>query len=164
MLDVRVHAHDRPSFERAVEATASVVTALERAGRRVDVVTTTGRKLGQRGQRHLGSVLDELAVIEPDGPDRIMPALTGRRAHALVAITGTLRNNDVTALSIVVRRSGTLVVVSCRTGEAVAPPARSRTMALHVPPEVGFADTWNHAVLAWQRHDPSTARRSRSLR
>jgi uncharacterized protein (DUF58 family) len=164
MLDVRVHAHDRPSFERAVEATASVVTALERAGRPVDVVTTTGRMLGQRGQRHLGSVLDELAVIEPDGPDRIMPALTGRRAHALVAITGALRNNDVDALSLVVRRGGTLVVVSCRSGEAIAPPPRSRTMALHVPPEVGFADTWNNAVLVWQRHDPSTARRSRSLR
>src|SRR5262249_20348767 len=77
MLDVRVTAHDHGSFERAVEAVASIVTALERADRLVEVVATTGERIGHPGRRHLASVLDQLAVIEATGPDRIVPAIRG---------------------------------------------------------------------------------------
>lgn len=166
MLDTRVRAHDRATFERAVEATASLVTALERAARPVEVMTTAGRTLGQRGQRHLGSVLDELAVIEPDGADRIVPALARRRAHTLVAVAGGLHAADVAAFGLIVGRTGGLIVVACGPDAVPTPPAgpRARRFIAAVPPDVDFATTWNQAVLSWQRHDPSAVRRSRSPR
>ena len=53
MLDVRPGAHDRASFERAVEAVASIATALDRAGRPFEVAWSTGTTIGAPGPRHL---------------------------------------------------------------------------------------------------------------
>ena len=78
LLDVRPGAHDRASFERAVEACASIVTAIDRTDRPVEVMLSTGQMIGTPGRRHLGTVMDELAVVEPHGPDRIVaPRLAG---------------------------------------------------------------------------------------
>jgi hypothetical protein len=51
LLDVRPGAHDRTSFERAVEACASVASALDRAGRPFDVMWSTGTMVGAPGRR-----------------------------------------------------------------------------------------------------------------
>ena len=44
LLDVRPGSHDRASFERAVEACASIVTAIERADRPVEVMLEHRRR------------------------------------------------------------------------------------------------------------------------
>ena len=49
MLDVRPGGHDRASFERAVEATASIVNACERAGRPYELILSTGVVVGALG-------------------------------------------------------------------------------------------------------------------
>ena len=44
--------------------------------------------VGTAGRRHLAHVMDELAVVEPHGPDRIVATTTRRRSPALVADDG----------------------------------------------------------------------------
>ncbi|MCU1426211.1 MAG: hypothetical protein JWL83_211 [Actinomycetia bacterium] len=152
MLDVRPNAHDRESFETAVEAAASIVHALDRESRPVELITSLGKVLGTPGRRHIASVLDELAVIEPHGPDRFA-MLNPRRSASFVAIIGTLRPEDGGALGMFVRRGGLLTLVTTRAGTApVVPPGRRvRPMVVAASPERPFPNAWNEAVLLWQR-------------
>jgi uncharacterized protein (DUF58 family) len=100
MLDVRPGAHDRASFERAVEACASIVTAIDRGGRPVEVMLGTGPSIGTQGRRHLGSVMDELAVDRAARPERIVAPRSRRRTGALVAIVGRRHAVDAAALGV----------------------------------------------------------------
>ena len=150
LLDVRPAAHDRRSFEIAVEACASIVAAIERAGRPVEVVTSAGAPIGTPGQRHLASVLDELAVIEPGGPNRFL-ARRGRRTPALVAIVGALGHDDLGALSVLVRGGGLLTLVATRADATVQVPRRRDVLVAAVTPDVPFTIAWSDAVLRWQR-------------
>jgi uncharacterized protein (DUF58 family) len=150
LLDVRPAAHDRRSFEIAVEACASIVAAIERAGRPVEVVTSAGAPIGTPGQRHLASVLDELAVIEPGGPNRVL-ARRGRRTPALVAIVGALGHDDLGALSVLVRGGGLLTLVATRADATVQVPRRRDVLVAAVTPDVPFTIAWSDAVLRWQR-------------
>ncbi len=132
MLDVRPATHDRASFERAVEAVASIATALDRSGRPFEVAWSTG--------------------VEPHGADRLLIASTRRRSSALIAVTGRLLAPDPASLGLLVRDGGLLVTVP--TAEQSAPvAARSRRFRALVVPhdDRPFAHTWNEAVLRWQR-------------
>jgi uncharacterized protein (DUF58 family) len=152
LLDVRPNAYDRAAFERAVEACASIATALDRAARPFEVVLSTGTVIGAPGRRHLANVMDELAVVQPHGPDRILLASTRRRTGALIAIAGRMETHDSSALSVLVRDGGLLVVVG--TGETPAVPMRSRRLRplmIRNGPKDSFPQSWNEAVLRWQR-------------
>jgi uncharacterized protein (DUF58 family) len=161
MLDVRPGAHDRASFERAVEACASVVAAIDRTDRPVDVILSTGKLIGAAGRRHLGTVMDELAVVEPHGPNRIVATESRRRSSALVAIMGRPLAQDSAALGVLVRDGGQLTVVACMP-EAGAVAMRSRRVRHPIVIPNGSEDTfpvsWNEAVVRWQPR----ARRSQS--
>jgi uncharacterized protein (DUF58 family) len=167
MLDVRPGAHDRASFERAVEACASIVTAIDRAGRPVEVMLGTGTTIGAQGRRHLGSVMDELAVIEPHGPERFVAAETRRRTGALVAIVGRVHAVDAAALAVLIRDGGQLTVVACAPE---ATDALLRTRRLRRPlvvangPDRPLTDSWNEAVVRWQpnAHRSQSASRARA--
>ena len=161
MLDVRPGAHDRASFERAVEACASIVSAIDRTDRPVDVLLSTGQLIGAAGRRHLGTVMDELAVVEPHGPDRIVATESRRRSGALVAIMGRPLARDAAALGVLVRDGGQLTVVACMP-DAGAVAVRSRRVRhpIVVPngSEGSFPVSWNEAVVRWQpraRRSPS---------
>lgn len=165
VLDVRPGAHDHASFERAVEACASIATALDRAERHFDVMLSTGAALGRPGRRHLISVLDELAVVEPHGPERIVAATSRRRTGALVAVTGRVDTGDLGALAVLVRSGGSLTLVATRDDVAAAPPPgrRVRPVVVHATPDRPFRKSWNEAVLSWSRRagipaSPSPAR------
>jgi uncharacterized protein (DUF58 family) len=153
MLDVRPGSHDRASFERAVEACASIVTAIERSARPVEVMLSTGRMIGAPGRRHLGTVMDELAVVEPHGPDRIVASETRHRSSAIVAIIGRAQPNDAAALGVLVRDGGQLTVVECMP-EAAHLSLRSRrlrrTLIVANGADRPFPDSWNEAVARWQ--------------
>jgi uncharacterized protein (DUF58 family) len=163
MLDVRPGSHDRASFERAVEACASVVTAIERSGRPLEVMLSTGRMIGAPGRRHLGTVMDELAVVDPHGPDRIVASDSRYRSGALVAIIGRAQPTDAAALGVLVRDGGALTVVECMPGAA---PLALRSRRIRRPVIIAngadrpFTDSWNEAVVRWQpraHRSPSTS-------
>jgi uncharacterized protein (DUF58 family) len=163
MLDVRPGSHDRASFERAVEACASVVTAIERSARPVEVMLSTGQMIGTPGRRHLGTVMDELAIVEPHGPDRISAADSRHRSGALVAIIGQTRPNDATALGVLVRDGGQIIAVESMPGGA-ALSFRSRRIRRPLivanSADRPFTDSWNEAVVRWQpraHRSPSTS-------
>jgi uncharacterized protein (DUF58 family) len=154
MIDTRAAAHTSPSFERAVEITASIAAAIARTGRPYEVITTAGEPLGQSGRRYLGSVLDELAVIDANSANRIVPALAGTRATSLIAIMGTVTESDRAAVELMVRRGGAAAIVLCHTLH----PAPSAAMARRLTIDISRTDTldvpsqWNQAVLAWQQN------------
>ncbi len=152
VLDVRPAAHDRASFERAVEAVASIATALDRAGRPFEVAWSTGTTIGAPGRRHLAYIMDELAIVEPHGADRFLIAATRRRSSALVAVTGRLLANDAASLGLLVRDGGLLVTVPTADQSAPVPPRVRRYRSLVVANDRrSFAHSWNEAVLRWQR-------------
>ncbi len=164
LLDVRPGAHDRASFERAVEAVASIATALTRASRPFEVVWSTGAVIGSPGRRHLATVMDELAVVQPHGPDRLLVATTRRLTSALIAATGRLQPNDASALGLLVRDGGSLVAVTTVTTDSAIVP-RARRFRFFVVADDGsrpFSTAWNEAMLRWQRNgtpsSPSHAR------
>lgn len=152
MLDVRPATYDRAGFERAVEAVASIATALDRAGRPFEVAWSTGTNVGAPGRRHLAFIMDELAIVEPHGADRLLIASTRRRSSALIAVTGRLLSNDAASLGMLVRDGGLLVSV-LTTDDAAPVAARARRFRSIVVPhdERPFAQSWNEAVLRWQR-------------
>jgi uncharacterized protein (DUF58 family) len=152
LLDVRSSAHDRASFELAVEAVASIVNSLERDQRRVEVRTTTGERLGQAGRRHLASLMDELAVIETTGLPRLAPGRA--RPSTVVAVLGRPRDGDVLVLERLTGRRGMLAVVVTRPDGSQAPALATRRtvpLAVTVTPERPFPVAWNEAVIRWQR-------------
>ena len=152
LLDVRSSAHDRTSFELAVEAVASIVASLERDQRRFEVRTTAGERLGQRGRRHVASIMDELAVIEPSEAPRLAPG--GARPSAVVAVLGRPRDGDLLVLERLTRRGSMLAVVVTRPDGGQAPTLTTRRtvpLAVNVTPEHPFPIAWNEAVIRWQR-------------
>jgi hypothetical protein len=114
---------------------------------------STGKMIGTPGRRHLGTVMDELAVVEPHGPERIAATDSRRRTGALVAIVGRAQPNDAGALGVLVRDGGQLTVVACMPGTA---PLSVRSRRLRRPViitygnERTFTDSWNEAVVRWQ--------------
>jgi uncharacterized protein (DUF58 family) len=154
LLDIRPGAHDRASFERAVEACASIVSALDRAGRPFDVMWSTGAIVGATGRRHLANVMDELAIVQPHGPDTLVITKTRRRTGALIAIVGRMQSNDATALGLLVRDGGMLLAVNVMPSATDTIRTR-RIRALVIPDhaEDSFPRAWNEAVLRWQRGD-----------
>jgi len=162
MLDVRPSAHDRASFERAVEGCASIATVLHHAGRPFEVVWSTGAVIGAPGRRHLANVMDELAVVQPHGPDRLLISSTRRRSSAVIAVTGRTRPDDSGALSVLVRDGGALINVVTADQASAAPPARSRRFRLLTvrADEQPFPRAWNEAVLRWQRSGNRPSSRS----
>jgi uncharacterized protein (DUF58 family) len=159
LLDVRPGAHDHESFERAVEACASIATALDRSGRPFEVVWSTGPVVGVPGRRHLPTVMDELAVVQPHGPERLVVATTRRHTSALIAVTGRLHTQDAGALGVLVRDGGTLVAVITDFRSPIETRARRfRLHALHYGPDMSFTRSWNEAMLRWQRSGTSSSR------
>jgi uncharacterized protein (DUF58 family) len=165
MLDVRPHAFDAAAFERAVEACASVVAALDHAARPVEVVLSTGRLIGVPGQRHLATVMDELAVVQQHGPEQLAVATTRRRTSALVAIVGRTSAIDAGALGVLVREGGMLTVVTTSGDAAISTRSRRlRPLVVTYDAEHSFLSSWNEAVIRWQRsgRTPLSASRARS--
>jgi uncharacterized protein (DUF58 family) len=166
VLDVRPGAHDHGSFELAVEATASVVDRLTRMRRQVEVVTGAGQRLGQTrgGRSRSGDVMDQLATIEPGGPDRLGSVLSSVRARGraalVVAVMGTMSATELDALGGLTAH-GSVTVVATRPpldvlpGDRIAspgPPAAGPTRALVLIDTyaVPFPIAWNETMTRWQ--------------
>lgn len=153
LLDVREGSHDRASFEVAIEAVASIATALEAARRPFQVLTTSGRRLDLPGRRGLGALLDALAELEAGGPDQLTAAALPISTHpVLVAVLGRPRAHDLHALDLLVTTHGMLTVVATHPGAPIPTRPASPTLWCTVDDERPFPEAWNDAVLRWQ-HD-----------
>ena len=113
---------------------------------------STGTNVGAPGRRHLAYIMDELAIVEPHGADRLLIASTRRRSSALIAVTGRLLATDAASLGLLVRDGGLLVSVpTADQSAAVAPRARRYRTLVVAHDDRPFALSWNEAVLRWQR-------------
>lgn len=158
VLDVRRRAHDSNSFERAVEAAASIVRAIDLSGRPCELYASTGERLGRAGSRHLASVLDELAVVEPRSFERFAPTLLRRRAALVIAVTGRMRGADQVALRSLSAGSHGLIVVDASARSAGA----AASHAHHIAAAHAFPERWNQMVLQWHGRPTRRLRRSHS--
>jgi uncharacterized protein (DUF58 family) len=153
LLDVRAEAHDPASFERAVEAAASVVVALARSGRPTELLTGGGAHLG-RGDDE--TTLDRLASVRPEEAGcLVVPAGDARRSRdvgLLVVVTGMLSAAETAAVAAAPNSSRTVLVTTATVSGASADPSGLvRVDAASVP----FATAWARTMQTWNRANPS---------
>jgi uncharacterized protein (DUF58 family) len=170
LLDTRPSAHDEVSFEAAVEAVASVVARLNRSVLPVEVLTTDGRTLGVTGAggRHgVGGealIMDQLAVVQPRGPENLSGVARPLRAQVrrglLVAVMGTLGAVDADVVHALGAPNAPLVLVRTRPdppgdpGQRRAPTGGSTRAGgiVVVDGTMGqFAGAWNAAMVTRAR-------------
>lgn len=152
LLDVRHTAHDEASFEVAVSAAASLLSACWRRDSQVRLLTTDGQDSGfGSGPGHLQAAMEHLAVIEP-GSDRLGSLISAIRQRATGALAIITTTAPVEPLEQLVGTTGygwaALVLVARARGETrAAPPAALTVRVDHLAGET-FGDTWNRATAA----------------
>ena len=153
MLDVRPATHDRASFERAVEAVASIATALDRAGRPFEVAWSTGTTVGAPGppppRVHHGRARDRRTARRRSPAHRVDPPPV-ERAHRGHGPAARERRGEPRPARP--RRRAPRHASRPPTRSApVAPRARRFRSLVVAHDERPFAHSWNEAVLRWQR-------------
>jgi uncharacterized protein (DUF58 family) len=160
LLDNRRGPHTAASFELAVSAAASIVTACWGRGSLVRLVSTGGLDSGfAAGQRHIESIMEKLATIELTADDRLDAVLAGLRgagnAGALAAIvTASVPPTELETIARLQRRFGSLTVVvfepSSYGGAAVRAmrPAATASgeVVVRVTGDAPFGDAWNRLL------------------
>ena len=154
LLDVRSRVHSGGSLEQAVEAAASIVTALHRDRAIIRLVTTDGGEVGfGSGRDHYEAVMEHLAVVGVDVHDRFDDVVSRLARQgtsgALVAVTGRLDAVDAEAAGLLAGRFRFGVVVGFGGPGGGARPAASTAGArFDVGAHERFADVWNAAFLS----------------
>jgi len=131
-----------PAFERAVEATASIVSALLRARRPVECITTAGTVIAASGADPKRT-LDRLATVMLDEPDRIDAVARGRRrlgSELVIVVTARADGRVQAARAVLARRTSSLLVV---TGGGL--PQSGAGGAVVEARQVAFPDAWRAA-------------------
>jgi uncharacterized protein (DUF58 family) len=159
VLDVRPSSFDGMSFETAIEAAASVLNCLRRDRRPVELLTSTGAVLTGSNPDAPHAVLEQLATIEPDGPDRLVDVLAGlrsKRAGLVVAIVGRLDDATARALTHLAAHVAVIaVVVSSDSGSdpgsdsGAAPRRPSASFLVVDATDSPFPEAWNQAIRRW---------------
>lgn len=155
LLDVRRAGHEADSFETAVSAAASVVSANGARRDLVRLVTTDGADSGfGSGSTHLQALLEHLAVVETAGTAslRLMLDLMRRDGQgALVVVVGNTAEDELATVASLRQRFGrvTLVRVEAGTSRAgqAAPPLAGASV-VRVTAESPFPAGWNRAMAA----------------
>jgi len=153
LLDVRSHAHHPASFELAVSAAASVLSACSGRGDQVRLATTGGSDSGfQGGRAHLDSCLLHLATVglQPEASLLASVEAVGRSTPggALVLVTAALTQSERQRLSGLGGRFAKVVVVlfepSSWDADGVDRAAPASVVDLvRVTREATFAEAWN---------------------
>jgi uncharacterized protein (DUF58 family) len=168
LLDVRAAVHTDESFEEAVSAAASLVTACWRRDSQVRLLTTDGLDSGfGGGPAHLSALMEHLAVLEPGtGRMESVPAALRRRASGalvLVTTTGTTGGNrplEQVGLAaggfgwagvVLIDRGGVgatglATPRGAANGGGSAKGFRRSRLVVNVPAGESFAAHWNAAV------------------
>lgn len=152
LLDVRAGAHTDESFERAVSATASLLTAAWKRDSQVRLLTTDGLDSGfGSGPTHLQAAMEHLAVAVPgaDRLDSLVGAMRRRATGALVVVTTTV--SSAGALEKLVAGPagfGWLALVMFARAPGESRPSPATALSVRVEPGHSFADVWNRALSA----------------
>jgi uncharacterized protein (DUF58 family) len=150
LFDTRAAVHDEASFERAVEAVASIAAAMARIGRHIDTLSASGTRIAAVSPANLVLLMDQLAVIEPEPVDQLARAVDGFRTRratgALVAVTGAADAATFDAFRRAASGFGVTVVVATRAGSTT--PVRTRSIVT-VDASTGFPTAWNETILRW---------------
>jgi uncharacterized protein (DUF58 family) len=160
LLDSRVSVHAGESFERAVEATASVVTAMASRLVLLRFVTSGGFELGfDAGHERYETLMERLATIDASPPDR-WQALAARlrkdpHGGALVAVTANATHAELAALGRLRVRFSVVVAVVVRPSayggvDAAVAPSVPGVVIVPVSASTPFPVSWNLAVSRWQ--------------
>ncbi len=163
LLDGRPERHDEASFEVAIEAVASVATALARSHQAVEVVTSGGDTMRPGRRSGLDALLDGLAVLEPDPADHLASVTAALRRRAglggLVVVTGA---PDTTIVDVAAAFRGRRVVTLIVTRPSPVPTGPIPVVDAATQP---FPRAWNTARASGLRwHPANSPSRSRSPR
>lgn len=163
LLDARRDTTTPESFELAVSAAASIVTASFQHRDLPRLVLTDGTDSGfAEGHGQVDQVMEHLAVVKRSRTTSLRPILhmlERAPGGGLVAILASPTNDDVDALLKLRRRFGLVTIVAFERSSwdpnPAAPSERTRLTApvgargfrvLSVNAERGFAEVWNQAV------------------
>jgi uncharacterized protein (DUF58 family) len=155
LLDVRRARHEADSFETAVSAAASVVSANGARRDLVRLVTTDGADSGfGSGGTHLQALLEHLAVVETTGSAslRLMLDMIQRDGQgALVVVVGNTAEDELVTVARLRQRFGRVTLVRVeggpqRPGRSAPQPAGASVV--RVTAESPFAAGWNRAMAA----------------
>jgi uncharacterized protein (DUF58 family) len=156
LFDVRPGVYDDASFERAVEAVASVAASLHRSHQTAEVVTSAGETMRRPGANALQAALDRLAVVEPDGHDHLAAVTAALRGRAglggIVVVTGTADPAVIDAAAAL-RGRRVVTLVTTRAGSAAAGPLATVDASARPFPEV-----WNATMRVSTRWQPANSR------
>lgn len=150
VLDDRARAHTGDTFEDALSAAASILTACWQHGAVVRLVTSGGDTGFGTGTGHLETALAQLAVLEP-APEGALGSLllADRAADGAVAVVTTtaVAPADLDRLGRVARTPSALTLVvfdGRRPREGLHWPAIGHLV--RVAPSETFATAWDHAL------------------
>ncbi|MDQ3979762.1 MAG: DUF58 domain-containing protein [Actinomycetota bacterium] len=160
LLDVRAAVHSEESFEEAVSAAASLVTACWRRDSQVRLLTTDGLDSGfGGGPAHLSALMEHLAVLEPGTGrmDTLPGALRRRASGALVLVTtaggGTGQLEQVGLGAVGFGWAGVVLIEAGGRNDGnrlqrapVANGAGRSRLVVHVRAGESFGPAWNAAV------------------
>jgi uncharacterized protein (DUF58 family) len=170
LLDVRAASHTAESFELAVSAAASIVSACWQRGALVRLVSTDGADSGfAAGNAHVEAIMERLAAATPAARAHFTNVLVGLRragnAGALAAVvTDDVSPPDLERLSRLKGRYGSLTVVlieqsAYRSGRPAARHADALPAfgsLVRVTAEQPLRDAWARAVAAPGAHAVAT--------
>jgi uncharacterized protein (DUF58 family) len=154
LLDVRRATYDGPSFETAVSAAASIVTANGARRDLVRVVTTDGTDSGFGvGHSHIEALLEHLAVVQTATTASLRTMVevvhkTGGGGGALVVILSQATSEELAGISRLRRRFGstTLVHVGLLGSTAGRSPSSSGVPVVRATTTASFAASWNRLM------------------
>ncbi|MDP8936408.1 MAG: DUF58 domain-containing protein [Actinomycetota bacterium] len=147
VLDTRRRFHTDASFESAVSAAASILTACWRDGSAVRLLSTDGTDSGfGTGEAHLEGLLSCLAFVGPGPADHVERLASTPPPGGSVAVVATadVPVEDIGLLGRLAGRSGGLITVVV-DGTRGRPPVVGGTV-VRVTATSGFPDAWNAAV------------------
>lgn len=151
LVDDRRALHTAASFERLVEAAASIATALHRQRSIMRLVSSEGdeTRFGA-GHDHYAALMERLAIMEPSEVDRFEGVVA--RLHrqkgsgALIAFTGPVDGGDLATFGALRRRFGFVAVVRFGVDSATASSVPGVTL-VDVAPGASFAEAWHTALV-----------------
>ena len=151
VLDTRSRFHTAGSFETAVSAAASIVSASWREGSPVRLLTTDGADSGfGAGQAHVEALLSRLAVLAPDAVDHLDHVLAAPPPGGSIAavVTGRVPSADLEHLARLAGRSGglTTVVVDADHQPAHRPAPTGPGAVVRVGAGSPFPEAWDAAL------------------
>ncbi|MFT7648168.1 MAG: hypothetical protein ACI8Y4_002919 [Candidatus Poriferisodalaceae bacterium] len=151
LLDTRATAHTPETFEPAVSAAASIISACARRRDLVRLVTTHGGDSDfATGHGHVDSLLEYLALVEPTNRGTFQAALAsvqrGESGGAVIAVMGHPRAADSDAVARLAGAAGHLALVRFGLDERGGASETPANLSLvDVSPGQDFRKVWERS-------------------